>query len=102
MDALFEAGGSRQQRAHPTQMAQVRDHVHAVAAYLATLDISTFDPKAPPPKTDAFWAIVDANHAAPRPLPSRRGPAMVAPATVVPAAGKRTGRPPAHVGLALR
>jgi hypothetical protein len=34
-----------------------------VAAYLATLDISTFDPKAPPPKTPAFWAIVDANRA---------------------------------------
>jgi hypothetical protein len=34
-----------------------------VAAYLATLDLSTFDPKAPPPKTAAFWAIVDANQA---------------------------------------
>lgn len=32
-----------------------------VAAYLATLDISDFDPKAPPPKTPAFWAIVHAN-----------------------------------------
>ncbi|MGC1864394.1 MAG: DUF5906 domain-containing protein [Methylocystis sp.] len=32
-----------------------------VAAYLATLDISDFNPKAPPPKTPAFWAIVDAN-----------------------------------------
>jgi hypothetical protein len=34
-----------------------------VAAYLATLDISDFNPKAPPPKTPAFWAIVDANQA---------------------------------------
>ena len=34
-----------------------------VAAYLAELDISTFDPKAPPPKTPAFWDIVDANRA---------------------------------------
>jgi hypothetical protein len=34
-----------------------------VAAYLATLDISSFNAKAPPPKTEAFWAIVDANHA---------------------------------------
>ena len=34
-----------------------------VAAYLAELDISAFDPKAPPPKTDAFWAIVDAGRA---------------------------------------
>lgn len=32
-----------------------------VAAYLATADISDFDPKRPPPKTAAFWAIVDAN-----------------------------------------
>jgi hypothetical protein len=34
-----------------------------VAAYLATLDLSGFDPKAPPPKTPAFWDIVDANRA---------------------------------------
>jgi hypothetical protein len=34
-----------------------------VAAYLAELDISGFDPKAPPPKTAAFWDIVDANRA---------------------------------------
>ena len=34
-----------------------------VAAYLAELDISTFNPKAPPPKTQAFWDIVDANRA---------------------------------------
>jgi hypothetical protein len=31
-----------------------------VAAYLATLDLTDFDPKAPPPKTDAFWHIVNA------------------------------------------
>jgi Family of unknown function (DUF5906) len=34
-----------------------------VAAHLAQLDISAFDPKAPPPKTAAFWDIVDANRA---------------------------------------
>ena len=34
-----------------------------VAAYLAQLDLSGFDPKAPPVKTAAFWAIVDANAA---------------------------------------
>jgi hypothetical protein len=34
-----------------------------VAAYLAALDISAFNPKAPPPKTAAFWSIVDANRA---------------------------------------
>ncbi len=34
-----------------------------VAAYLAALDIADFDAKAPPPKTDAFWDIVDANRA---------------------------------------
>ena len=27
----------------------------------ATLDLSAFDPKAPPPKTNAFWDIVGAN-----------------------------------------
>ena len=40
-----------------------------VASYLMALkvskshpnDVSPFDPKAPPPKTAAFWAIVDAN-----------------------------------------
>jgi hypothetical protein len=32
-----------------------------VAAYLAQLDISAFDPKAPPPKTAAFWDIVGVN-----------------------------------------
>jgi Family of unknown function (DUF5906) len=37
-------------------------HQH-VAAYLAQLDLSSFDPKAPPPKTAAFWDIVDANRA---------------------------------------
>ena len=32
-----------------------------VAAYLRELDISEFDPKAPPPKTPAFWEIVNSN-----------------------------------------
>ncbi|MCC6198558.1 MAG: hypothetical protein IT518_29260 [Burkholderiales bacterium] len=36
------------------------DHV---AAYLRMLDLSTFDPKAPPPKTPAFWTAVDAGRA---------------------------------------
>jgi hypothetical protein len=34
-----------------------------VAAYLTELDLSDFDAKAPPPKTAAFWDIVDANRA---------------------------------------
>lgn len=34
-----------------------------VAAYLAALDLSDFDPKAPPLKTPAFWSMVDANRA---------------------------------------
>jgi hypothetical protein len=34
-----------------------------VAAFLNETDISDFDPKAPPPKTDAFLAIVDAGRA---------------------------------------
>jgi hypothetical protein len=32
-----------------------------VAAYLNDLDISGLDPKAPPPKTEAFWDIVNAS-----------------------------------------
>jgi hypothetical protein len=32
-----------------------------VAAYLAQLDIALFNPKAPPPKTAAFWDIVNAS-----------------------------------------
>jgi len=32
-----------------------------VAAYLRALDLSDFNPKAPPPKTAAFWDIVSAN-----------------------------------------
>lgn len=31
-----------------------------VAAYLMTLDLTLFDPKAPPPKTQAFWDMVNA------------------------------------------
>jgi Family of unknown function (DUF5906) len=34
-----------------------------VAAYLAGLDLASFDPKATPPKTAAFWDIVGANRA---------------------------------------
>jgi len=32
-----------------------------VAAYLASLDLSGFNPKAPPPQTQAFWDMVSAN-----------------------------------------
>jgi hypothetical protein len=32
-----------------------------VGSYLAELDLSPFNPKAPPPKTQAFWEIVDAH-----------------------------------------
>jgi hypothetical protein len=35
--------------------------LQSVAAYLAALDIGEFNPKAPPLKTEAFWAIVDSN-----------------------------------------
>jgi hypothetical protein len=34
-----------------------------VAAFLKQVDLSTFDAKAPPPKTPAFWEIVDASRA---------------------------------------
>jgi hypothetical protein len=39
------------------------DGFEHVAAYLHELDISDFDPKAPPPKTPAFWDIVNAGRA---------------------------------------
>ena len=35
----------------------------SIAAYLTSLDLSGFDPKAPPPKTQAFWEIANANRA---------------------------------------
>jgi hypothetical protein len=44
--AWYAAGGSRH-----------------VAAYLAAMDLATFDPKAPPRKTEAFFDIVNANRA---------------------------------------
>ncbi|MDF0488830.1 DUF5906 domain-containing protein [Sphingomonas sp. H39-1-10] len=34
-----------------------------VAAYLLAVDLRSFDAKAPPRKTEAFWAITDANRA---------------------------------------
>lgn len=34
-----------------------------VISYLLTMDLSDFDPKAPPPKTPAFWAVVQSNEA---------------------------------------
>jgi hypothetical protein len=37
--------------------------IRHVVAYLIELDISAFDAKAPPPKTPAFWDIVDASRA---------------------------------------
>jgi hypothetical protein len=39
------------------------DGARHVAAYLAGLDIAAFDPKEPPPKTQAFWDIVESNQA---------------------------------------
>jgi Family of unknown function (DUF5906) len=35
-----------------------------VAAYLATYDLGAFDPKAPPPKTQAFWDMVNSTRPA--------------------------------------
>ena len=37
--------------------------IEHVAAYLTELDITSFDSKAPPPKTPAFWDVVNANQA---------------------------------------
>jgi len=44
--------------AAPPEVLRVDGGDRHVAAYLAELDISAFDPKAPPPKTAAFWEIV--------------------------------------------
>jgi hypothetical protein len=41
-------------------LEQEQGHEH-VAAFLRTFDLSGFDPKAPPPKTRAFWTLVNAN-----------------------------------------
>jgi len=38
-----------------------------VVAYLRCLNVSDFNPKAPPRKTAAFWEIVNANHAPKKP-----------------------------------
>jgi hypothetical protein len=40
-----------------------RGGIEHVVAFLTKLNITGFDPKAPPPKTAAFWDIVDANRA---------------------------------------
>jgi hypothetical protein len=40
-----------------------RDFKH-VAAFLRQRDLSGFDPKAPPPKTEAFWRIVNSDRSA--------------------------------------
>ena len=39
--------------------------IAAVAHYLANLDLTGFDPKAPPPRTQAFWTIVNASRRLP-------------------------------------
>jgi Family of unknown function (DUF5906) len=65
-----------------------------VAAYLTSLDLSSFDPKAPPPKTQAFWDIVDGS----------RAPEDAELADVIDAFGKdkdRNGEPIAPVAFTL-
>jgi hypothetical protein len=42
---------------------EAEDGYAHVAAYLSELDISDFNPKAPPPKTQAFWDIVNVGQA---------------------------------------
>jgi hypothetical protein len=58
-----------------------------VAVYLRRLDLSDFNAKAPPPKTVAWWAIVDANKA---PEDADFADALDALATVDELLGKRT------------
>jgi len=61
-----------------------------VAAYLSELDVSGFDPKAPPPKTPAFWDIVLANNS----------PEDAELADLLDAMGGKDGRSPDTVTLA--
>ena len=50
-----------------------------VAAFLMTRDLSKYDPKAPPPKTEAFHDIVHAGHAPEDTRPRRRARRAQAP-----------------------
>lgn len=59
-----------------------------VAAYLASLDLSGFDPKATPPQTEAFWAMVD----------SERSPEEVALEDLI----ERLGKPAATTISGIR
>jgi hypothetical protein len=60
----------------------------AVAQHLRTMDLSEFDPKAPPPKTQAFWEIVDSLRTAEQSdmgdmVESLKKPAILAVAAIV-------------------
>jgi hypothetical protein len=63
----FQPRNFATQQANPTywdwiwDWYETRNGYAHVAAYLRQLDISKFNAKAPPPKTEAFWAIVNAN-----------------------------------------
>ena len=60
-DAMLEDFGEGHWR--KLYVCYEREGLGHVAAYLTEFDLAGFDPKAPPPKTPAFWAIVDANRA---------------------------------------
>ena len=47
--------------AHPVAGGYESGGYGHVAAYLTELDLSAFDPKAPPPKTERCWDIVNAS-----------------------------------------
>ena len=67
MFAPASCGGLRRRRRKANDACCWSSPIYAdgglehVAAYLAELNLSDFNPKAPPPKTAAFWDIVNAS-----------------------------------------
>ena len=67
--AISSPGASREGRVRSgywTSFYHWYDHggYEIVAYYLAEHDLTEFNPKAPPPQTEAFWEIVEAGRAA--------------------------------------
>lgn len=60
---MVAGGGGLEEHEGVEQILRMEDGGGAVhvAAHLDAVDLSTFDPKAPPKKTDAFWEIVNAS-----------------------------------------
>jgi len=57
------SGNARKTRLRIGSALLSKQSCERIAAYLDGVDLSGFDPKAPPPKTSAFWDIVLINAA---------------------------------------